>query len=73
MYGLRRQLADHVPGDTEAIVTITGADGRSFGELKLDADDVQRLTKAISELIDTDFGQFERAEVQRLLAEHDNR
>jgi hypothetical protein len=30
MYGLRRQVVNHVPGAAEATVTITGADGRSF-------------------------------------------
>jgi hypothetical protein len=72
LYGLRRQMAGHIPGDTEATLTITGNDGQSLGRLELDADDVERLSKAVTGLMDADFGPMERADVNRLLAEHDN-
>lgn len=71
LYGIRRQLADHAPGDTEATVTITDTDGRSFGHLALDADDVKRFSKAITGLIDNDFGPIERDDLHRVMAEYD--
>lgn len=72
LYGLRRQLACDMPGSTEATITITDTDGRSLGRLALDADDVARLSKAIGELLDQDFGPFERDQVERLISEYDN-
>lgn len=71
LYGIRRQLADHVPGETEATVTVTDTDGRSLGRLTLDEDDVKRLSGAITGLIDEDFGPIERDDLHRVMAEYD--
>jgi hypothetical protein len=69
LYGIRRQMRGDVPGDAEATITITAPDGRSLGRLNLDVDDVERLSAGISTMMDTDFGPFDRAELQRLIRE----
>lgn len=70
LYGLRRQLAGDTPGKPEATITITGPDGQSYGHLDLDVDDIERVHKAIGDLLDRDFGPFDKDEVQRLLTEY---
>jgi hypothetical protein len=70
LYALKRQMNGDVPGATEATITVTGADGRTLGHLRVDADDATRLTNAITTQIDTDFGPMERADVERMMAEH---
>jgi hypothetical protein len=72
LYGLRKQMAGDVPGETEATLTITGKDGQFLGRWELDVDDVECLSRAVTGLMDADFGPMERADVNRVLAEYDN-
>ncbi|RJQ74218.1 hypothetical protein D5S17_23405 [Pseudonocardiaceae bacterium YIM PH 21723] len=69
LYGIRRQAAGHVPGERAATITITNAEGRIIGSLDVDADDAPRFSKAITEMIDTDFGPIEKTAIERLIAE----
>jgi hypothetical protein len=49
-----------------------GKDGQFLGRWELDVDDVECLSRAVTGLMDADFGPMERADVNRLLAEYDN-
>jgi hypothetical protein len=70
LYGLRLQAEGISPGPVEATLTVTGSHGYFFGQLDLDAGDVQFMVDAISGMLTLEYGPWRSEDAERLLAEH---